>query len=104
MYDLCHEWGVELNVAWTPREGGRMAEADDLPRQRDNTSAWSLGPMFYQWALRRLDVGPEEVNIDPFSDGVNHRGPVWFSRALAPGCAGIDGLSQRRKDERTNAP
>ena len=80
-----------------------MVKADSLSKHWDNT-AWSLGHVFYQWALRRLGVRPEEVNINPFSDGVNHRGPVWFSRVLAPGCAGMDGFSQKWRDGRPNAP
>jgi hypothetical protein len=96
---MAMHYDIDLQVTWLPRDTPVMQAADAQSKLLD-PSSWSLS----QWHTELVMHTMGRPDLDTFADEQNAKAQHFFSWALCPGTAGIDGFVQPWRGDGTGLP
>lgn len=86
LYELAAAHDIDIIIEWRPREHALLQFADMHSKMLD-VSDWSIGAAAFQQICGMFRV---QATVDWFASTSNALCPVFYSRYLVDGCAGVD--------------
>jgi len=99
LYDMCMSYGIELYCDWERRETVRVCLADTLGKDMAlDSNSWELCQVVYEMVIEHFahltatEQHPKGrlPTVDGMADSANAKTPLFISKELSPGCAGME--------------